>query len=280
MERVPGIDVSRWQGTMDWQKVAEAGYRFAVIRATIGDYYSDPRFFTNWSEAREAGLLLSSYHVITPNVSADAQIGRFFEVLGKRRPDLPLVLDVERTDGMSPQVITQRIRECLDGIEAGAGRKPIIYTARWFWDRSVLPSSQWSTYDLWVASYTRNPILPRDWQSWLIWQYSESGTVPGSGSRHTDLNWFAGSYEDLLHYAGRADEPPPHEARWHVRVVVPKLNVRNGPGRQYDNIGDLYEGDILELLTLTGDDVWVEFEPGKWAAFSLKGDPYLRLEIL
>ena len=119
--------------------------------------------------------------------------------------------------------------------------------------------------------------IAKDWTSWRFWQHSNSGDVSGSGSKSTDLNWFAGTYEDLLAYAGKEQQPPPEPiAPWRLRVVIPKLNVRSGPGRTYKDLGDLHAGDMIEVLALAGKDVWVEFEPGKWAAFSLDDDePYL-----
>jgi GH25 family lysozyme M1 (1,4-beta-N-acetylmuramidase) len=280
-ERVPGLDVSRWQGQMDWREVAAAGFRYAFIRASIGDTYTDPRFYANWDGAREAGLLVSAYHVMAPKASSAVQMAYFFDILDDRIPDLPLVLDVEREDGVAPAAITRCVRECLREVEGRENRRPIIYTARWAWNRLVLPAPEWSSYDLWVASYTSEPLLPRDWSSWRFWQYSEAGRVPGSGSRSTDLNWFAGSYEDLLDYAGKArEEPAEPQVLWRARVVIPKLNVRSGPGRRFKDIGDLHEGDVIEVLTLTGRDVWFEFEPGKWAAFSLEDDgdaPYMEI---
>ncbi len=277
MEYVPGIDASRWQGAMDWQEIAAGGYRFAIIRATIGDQYTDPQFQANWDGAREAGLLVTAYHVVTPKVPAEVQMARFYEVLDDRISDIPLVLDVERSDGANQDEISRCVRDCLREIEGREARKPIVYTARWYWNRYVLSSPEWQTYDLWVASYTPDPLLPKDWTSWRFWQHSNSGEVSGSGSRSTDLNWFAGTYEDLLAYAGKEQQPPPEPiAPWRMRVVIPKLNVRSGPGRTYKDLGDLHEGDMIEVLALAGKDAWVEFEPGRWAAFSLDDDePYL-----
>ncbi|MCU0522441.1 MAG: hypothetical protein MUF84_17330 [Anaerolineae bacterium] len=279
MERVPGIDVSRWQGEVKWQQVAAAGYRFAMIRATIGDAYTDPRFYANWDGAREAGLLVSAYHVIAPKVSAEAQMLAFFDVLDDRISDLPLVIDVERDDGVDPKRITQCVRDCLREVEGREARRPIIYTARWYWNRFIQSSPEWSAYDLWVASYTSQPLLPRDWTVWRFWQHSESGDVPGSGSKSTDLNWFAGTHEDLLAYAGPA--PAIRSARapkWRMRVTIPKLNVRSGPGVTYKDIGDLHDGDVVEVRRLAGKDVWVELEPGKWVAYALKDEtPYMAL---
>lgn len=279
MERVPGIDISRWQGEVKWQQVAAAGYRFAIVRATIGDYYTDPRFFANWDGAREAGVWVSAYHVIAPKVSAEAQMLAFFNVLDDRISDLPLVVDVERDDGVDPAKITQVVRDCLREVEVREARKPIIYTARWYWNRFVQPSDEWKEYDLWVASYTTQPLLPRDWDTWRFWQYSESGDVPGSGSKSTDLNWFSGTADELIAYAGTAPAVRAAQApRWRMRVGIPKLNIRSGPGLTYKDLGDLHEGDVVEVRKLSGKDVWVEIEPGKWVAYSLKDEaPYLEL---
>ena len=275
MDRVPGIDVSRWQGEVDWHKVRAAGYRFAFIRATIGDLYADPRFYANWSGAQDAGILVSAYHVVTPNKPAESQIAYFFDVLDGRVADLPLVADVERDDGAEPAGITQCLRDCLQAVRARDGRRPIIYTARWCWNRYVLISVEWQSYDLWVASYTKDPVLPRDWSTWRLWQYSERGKVTGI-SASTDLNWIGGTYEDLLAYAGKDDDVPEiPKTGWRVRVTTSKLNVRSGPGTDFEDIGDLREGDVIDILTLSGEDVWVEFEPGKWAAAGLEGERYL-----
>jgi lysozyme len=293
MERVAGIDVSRWQGSINWTKVAAGGYRFVVIRATIGNNYTDPRFQENWHGAQNAGLLVSAYHVVTPQVVPKQQIAYFFEVLGGRRADFPLVLDVEREDKTAPEGITRCVKGCLVDVENGDYRKPIIYTARWFWDRCVLPSPEWRTYDLWVASYTTTPILPRDWKSWRFWQYSESGAVPGSGSRATDLNWFAGSYEELVAYGGKGDghsgdDQPGEENEQSdddrdsgapVRIrVLDSVNVRSGPGASFAKLGKLQAGEVIEARALSGHDVWIEFEAGKWAAFAHKGEIYMKLE--
>lgn len=210
MSRTPGIDVSQHQGQINWPMVAGAGYRFAFIRATIGNGFTDERFAVNWRHAKNAGLLVSAYHAVRPDQSAESQIDHLFAVLGDRRADLPLVLDVERDDGCSPAEITACLRECLRRVEQTHARKPIIYTAKWFWDPNVLPSPEWSQYDLWAAHYgVSTPTLPAGWSEWKFWQHSETGEVPGIGTGETDLDWFAGSHEDLLAYAGSGPAPRP-----------------------------------------------------------------------
>ncbi len=276
----PGIDVSRWQGKMNWELVAAAGYRFVVIRATIGDYYTDPRFYVNWSGARAAGLLVSAYHVVTPDRSVDAQVARLFDVLGDRKPDLPLVLDVELSRGVGRAGITACVRDCLHQVEQQGGRKPIVYTGRWFWDPYVLPSPEWAEYDLWIANYrVPAPTLPAGWDSWKFWQHSDRGRVPGSGSARTDLDWFAGSYEDLLQYAQKKPPTPPEpEGGLRACVSVPVLRVHNGPGVKYDHVGDLHAGDVINIVAIDGQDAWVEFDPGKWVSFAFRGERSMEIE--
>ncbi|MEA3342216.1 MAG: GH25 family lysozyme [Chloroflexota bacterium] len=281
MSTTPGIDVSRWQGEINWEMVAAAGYRFAVIRATIGNYYTDPRFYENWNGARGAGLLVSAYHVATPEHSAGSQIDRLFDVLGERKADLPLVLDVELSREISPTGITACVRDCVQKVERQDDRKPIIYTAGWFWNHQVLESPGWSEHDLWVAHYgVSAPTLPTGWDEWQFWQHSDKGRVPGIAAE-TDLNQFNGSYDDLLAYANTEPEPRPEpqpSAGLRARVTASRLNVRSGPGVNYSDVGDLHAGDVVGVVSLDGEDVWVEFEPGKWAALVFHGTRYMELE--
>ena len=183
MDRVPGIDVSRWQGAINWQTIAAQGYRFAVIRATVGNYYTDPRFYENWRGAREHNLLVTAYHVVKPKQTAESQINRLFEVLEKHKPDLPLVLDVELTDDQPRATITSVVRECATRITEHTGRAPVIYTGSWFWTPNIAHGPEWAEYDLWIAHYgVSSPTLPTDWTEWKFWQYSEKGSVSGVSS--------------------------------------------------------------------------------------------------
>ena len=275
MATTPGIDVSYWQGSIDWSQVAGAGYRFAVLRATVGNYYSDPTFAFNWTQARANGILVSAYHVVNPRNSASSQIDHFLNFLGDRNPDLPLVLDVELHRDRPPATVTDVVEECTLRLEQIRSRRPIIYTAAGFWNAYILPVTDWSRYDLWIANYgVTRPSLPYSWNNWVFWQYRDTGQVPGIGG-NTDLNFFNGSYDRLRAYAGVSTGPA--RPRLQARVIVPVLNVRNGPGIEYDDIGDLVEGQIVEIGDLAGEEVWVEFEPGRWTAFRFNGQALMEL---
>lgn len=277
--RVSGLDVSRWQGEINWPRVAAEGHRFVFIRASIGATYVDPLFAQNWAGAMGAGLLVSAYHVMRFDQEPEAQIDHFLTVLGGRVPDLPPALDLERTDHANAAEITAHVGVALQRLESRTGTRPLIYTARWWWHRYIRTSVRWANYDLWIASYTAEPLLPRDWTRWRFWQHTASGRVAGISGRTVDLNWFNGQESDLVAYAhSRAPDLGERRPLGKARVLVPKLNVRRGPGRQFEDLGDLHEGDMIDILTLGGRDVWVEFEPGKWAAFALGGQTYMMWE--
>lgn len=275
MAITPGIDVSTYQGVINWRAVADAGYRFAVVRATLGDVKVDETFETNWIGARSVGLLISAYHVVKPEIPAGAQIDRFVATLSGHITDLPPVLDIELDGAQTPDQITASVRECLRLSTQHFGRPPIIYTAKWFWDKFVLPSGEWASYDLWVASYgTADALLPTGWSSWKIWQYANNGSVSGI-SAETDLNWFNGTYEDLLKYCHAG---APQLNGWRVKTTA-VLNVRNGPGVNYVDIGDVAAGTVVTIGKIDGTDVWVQIDANKWIALVYKGSRFARTEV-
>ncbi len=275
MPTTPGIDVSRYQGTVDWRAVADAGFKFAVVRATLWNVKLDESFETNWQGARNNGLLVSAYHVIKPDVAAAAQIDAFVQALAGHKCDLPPVLDIERDDGQTPQAITQCVLDSLHLSEPRFGRKPIVYTAKWFWDKFVLPSAEWAQYDLWVASYgAADVVLPSAWPTWKIWQYTGNGHAPGIAGE-VDLNWFNGAYDDLLKYC-QAAVTQPSGLRAKSKSL---LNIRNGAGINYADIGDLPAGTTVTVGAVDGTDVWVQIDVAKWIALAYKGTRYARSEV-
>lgn len=206
-----GVDVSHWQGVMDWAKAKANGVQFAFIKATEHNSHADTQFSRNWEKARENGILRGAYHFYRFGYDPIAQANWFLaHIPANDVGELPLVVDVEDTDQPAQAAELKRF---LDAIEAKRGRKPIIYTARWWWNAARWGGAvDWaSDYDLWVANYTtaQAPVWPTDWGDWAFWQFTSEGDGRGYGasSNHIDLNWFHGSYVDLLAYA-EAEIPP------------------------------------------------------------------------
>jgi lysozyme len=200
-EVIPGIDVSYYQGTIDWSAVAGDGIAFAVSRTNHGGFI-DPQFEANWTGSREAGLLRSAYQYFNPGDDPVAQATTLIDMIGALEVgDLPPVLDVESTDGLSPGQIADNIATWLDTVEGSLGRKPIIYTGSYFWNDNI-GSDAFVDHPLWIAHYTQNcPNLPTVWSDWTMWQYTSSGSVAGIAG-NVDRNRFNGPIEALHDLAG------------------------------------------------------------------------------
>jgi lysozyme len=188
---VQGIDVSHYQGTVDWEQVQAAGIRFAFAKATEGTTWTDPEFATNWAGMKTAGILRGAYHFFEPADDAGQQAQLFLHTVQLESGDLPPVLDVE-TAAATTEDLWQGVQTWLDTVQAATGLPPILYMSPGFADENDAPVSL-ITYPLWVAEYgVAEPTLPQGWINWLLWQSSESGTVNGvTGS--VDLDQINGS---------------------------------------------------------------------------------------
>lgn len=122
-----GIDVSKSQGTVNWPSVVQAGYVFTFIKATDGETYVDPQFESNWTGAKEAGLLRGAYHFFRAEDSPQAQVDFFWQTVGGSA-DLPLVVDVEQTMGVSNSTLIANLNQFLQDLQQLSGQPPMIYT--------------------------------------------------------------------------------------------------------------------------------------------------------
>ena len=193
-----GIDVSHYQGAVDWRAVKGAGICFAFAKATDGIAERDPCFGSNWREMKEAGIVRGAYHFFRAAQDATGQAQHFAQRLQQvtlEAGDLPPVLDVEITDGVDNQVLVDRVRTWLDAIEQELGRRPLIYTDHAFWSAHM--TDRFGHYPLWIAAYeVDRPPLPEGWENWIFWQFSQKGQMSGVQG-DVDLDRFNGSRDDL-----------------------------------------------------------------------------------
>src|SRR3990170_259756 len=215
MAEIIGLDVSVHQGRMDFAKAKAAGARFVYARASLADTYDYPRFFEHIQGARAAGLPCGAYHVVAPDRSASAQIGNFLSLVDLVELQLPPVLDCELDRKQSVATITTNIRDCIVALLRRELR-PIIYTAKYWWQDHVSRNPSSSIYDLWIAQYNiyiKQPALPIDWKNWLLWQWSADGNLRGAEfgaqSKSIDLNRFNGDEAAFLAWSGQTAPPPP-----------------------------------------------------------------------
>lgn len=203
---VRGIDVSHWQATIDWDAVVTdaADIRFAIVRVSDGVGTMDREFHRNWAEARRVGLLRGAYQFFRPGSDPLAQADLFLREVTLEEDDLPPVLDVEADGGLSASQVQDAIRIWVDRVEAATGREAMIYTARFFWRDQVGNSSEWTTRPLWIANYGVScPDVPTAWDGWRFWQDSSTGTVAGIDG-NVDTNFYNGTLDELLTFAGSA----------------------------------------------------------------------------
>ncbi|HEX3758047.1 MAG TPA: GH25 family lysozyme [Kofleriaceae bacterium] len=198
-----GVDVSYFNGTIDWAKVKAAGNEFAFIRISDGTGFHDPQFAANWAGAKTAGVVRGIYQFFRPAQDVNAQADMVIAAAGTPGPgDLPPVIDVEVTGSLSPASVAAKVRTWVDRVKAGIGIDPIVYTGKFFWRDQVGGPTSFAGNPLWIAQYTSLcPDLTPPWDTWAFWQYSDTGKVAGM-SGDVDLDRFNGSLDELRALAG------------------------------------------------------------------------------
>lgn len=201
---IDGIDVSHYQGTIDWTKVAKAGNVFAFIKATEGNYTIDPAFSRNWKASADAGLIRGAYHFFRPGRPAALQADLFLRTVRPMPGMLPPVLDLEGGDWNTVPVKARlpMILEWLVKVESNFGARPLVYLGPAFAQEQLGGNPPLGAYQLWLAQYAPAPAVPKPWTHYTFWQHTDKGNttkenaVPGiTGS--VDCNYFNGSIDDL-----------------------------------------------------------------------------------
>ena len=193
-----GIDVSRFQGDINWNQVAGAGVKFAWIQISRSLTDIDAKFPYNWQHAKDAGILRGAYQRFHPGQDVMAQAELFLNKLGPFQVgDLPPMLDVEDSDGLGATQIAAAVKQWMDYVEPRVGVKPLIYTGFYFWRDSVA-SADFSDHPLWIANYSATcPLVPDHWAKWTIHQYSSTVNIAGITANTVDVNKFNGTIDDL-----------------------------------------------------------------------------------
>ena len=209
---VRGIDVSHYNGPIDWQPVADAGYQFAFAEATKGNDGADARYATFRDDAAAVGLWFGAYHFARPGGStasartrdALAEARHFAAIAQPAADDLIPVLDLEKTGGLAPAALVAWTTTWLREAERLIGARPIVYTSVAFWRESLGNTTLFARngYLLWLARWTsaRRPEVPAaGWAGvgWTFWQWTDCGRVPGLRGC-VDLDRFRGA--DLTPY--------------------------------------------------------------------------------
>jgi GH25 family lysozyme M1 (1,4-beta-N-acetylmuramidase) len=206
-----GIDVSHWQGDIDWGLVGQAGYSFAFVKGTEGVGWTDVLFHYNMTHAPDSGIVRGVYHFARPDLDNTGQeeAEYFLSVAGDYLESgyLRPVLDLEVRGSLDKTALSAWVLEWLQTVENQSGVAPLIYTNLYFINNYLTDAV--TEYDLWIAYWTNDcdstvtfSIPPTGmWSDWAFWQYcvAPAGTVPGIDTS-IDLDIFNGLESSLIEY--------------------------------------------------------------------------------
>lgn len=193
---VHGVDVSRWQGEIDWVRLRSQGANFAFIKATDGGDHLDPMFMKNWAGAAAAGIRRGAYHFFYWCRPASEQAAWFIRNVPKVAGALPPVIDVEWNGESrcrkrpSPAQVREKMQVFMDRLERHYGQRPIIYTAPDFYADNL--KGAFTDYPFWLRAVAQHPSKVYPGRKWVFWQYSGSGLSHGVKG-NIDLNVFNGT---------------------------------------------------------------------------------------
>jgi GH25 family lysozyme M1 (1,4-beta-N-acetylmuramidase) len=237
---ISGIDVSHHQGECDFQAAYDSGQRFAIVKATEGRDYLDPRFAENWTKLLELDGKMGrgAYMFARPDSVGGAADGQaeaedFCDVLkavgGYDRGAGAPVIDYEKYSGQGTSANLQYIDACVKTIQDQLGRDPMIYTGDTIWGYQTGNSDAWTDLALWLVEYSRadyptSAMENLKWDRFAMWQWSGGGDfayaepVPGIGQ--CDVNWWGGSQAEFeAFFRMEAGIPRPPDPRRLVQLL-------------------------------------------------------------
>lgn len=191
--RVFGLDVSQYQGQIEWEKakIVEDTFQlqFVFIRATAGKDKLDSRFHENWKNAKAANFICGAYHYYRPNENSLLQAENFIKHVRLKKGDFPPVLDIENLPKVqSMDSLKVGLKRWLTKVENHYKIKPIIYSGEKYFNDFL--EDEFKGYTFWIANY--NFFVEDCKDHWTFWQFTEKGSVPGING-NVDLNIYNGT---------------------------------------------------------------------------------------
>jgi GH25 family lysozyme M1 (1,4-beta-N-acetylmuramidase) len=296
---VIGGDFSRWQGKVDWPKVASQLY-FAYIQSSYGAASIDSGFKINLAGVQKENMAWGLYHYLKPSADAKKTALLFYTVWKDSGSQLPPAFDIEQNDGLNQNALNGWMEKVLKTFNELAGREvlKVGYSSANFINTYVMktPTYDWvKNLDWWIACWTTasDPLLPLVFKlfakpkSWEWWQYSSKGvgSLYGVASPNLDLNrsrlplnLFNGIYGvNLAVRPVTPPPPPPPPPPVDDDTPIDKMwchtpdgiNIRSGPGTQYPIVGALPYKGIVTPTQIGGSSAWIEIGPNKWVCVTL-----------
>lgn len=204
---VRGVDVSHYQGYINWSELSNQGISFAYIKATEGRAYIDERFEYNYSEAQKTSLRVGAYHFFSFESTGKSQSENYINTVTPCKNMLPPVIDLELYGDFiytppSKDVVLTELYDMTAELENFYGITPVIYATEETY--SLYLEGEFDNCDIWIRSVYRKPRIS-DGRDWTFWQYTNREKLEGySGEeRFIDMNVFNGSAAEFEEYGGK-----------------------------------------------------------------------------
>ncbi|WP_373482505.1 glycoside hydrolase family 25 protein [Acetobacterium sp.] len=201
---VKGVDLSAYQGDVDWALLADQNIDFAFIKATEGDDYVDTKFKTNWEESQKTQLKVGAYHFLNYDTTGKAQAKNFIDNVPVSARNLPPVVDLElygiyEDNALPKEQVKVILDELLKELEDNYGVKPIIYTTHRIFKMYI--GTDYKDYPIWIVDLDNYwPDALENGEIFTFWQYSHRGMMDGYDGDETfiDMNLYNGTYAEFI----------------------------------------------------------------------------------
>ncbi len=197
---IRGIDISYYQGEVDWRVLSGENIEFAFMKATEGSSHVDSKFEENWQQAKETDLKIGAYHFFSFESDGAAQAQHYISVVPKEEGILPPVIDIELygdkfQNRPEEEGVRENLQRLLDALEEYYGVRPIIYATESSY--SMYIRGAFDEYPLWIRNVYFSPNLGMPGK-WTFWQYTDKEKLSGySGEEECiDMNVFYGTKEE------------------------------------------------------------------------------------
>lgn len=201
---VRGIDLSAYQGEVDWKILADQKIDFAYIKATEGKDFVDEQFKKNWEESQKTGLKVGAYHFLSYETTGKDQAKNFIANVPESKKNLPPVVDLElygiyEETPLPKEQVKVILDELLKDLEANYGVKPIIYTSQRIFNMYI--GTDYKDYKIWIVDLDNSwPKTLPNGSEFTFWQYSQRGIFDGYNGNETliDMDLYKGTYDEFL----------------------------------------------------------------------------------
>ena len=199
---VRGVDVSEYQGEIDWEKLSNQNIDFAYIKATEGSSYTDERFQYNYQNAITTNLKIGAYHFFSFDSDAISQSENYIKNVPKDMNLLPPVVDIEFYGDKNKNIpnaenTREQLKKLLEKLEEYYEKNPIIYATNTSYNLYI--KDNFEGYKIWIRDIFSTPNL-KDNRKWTLWQYTNRERLEGYNGeeKFIDMNVFNGSYEEFI----------------------------------------------------------------------------------